>query len=75
MKKNLIIILLFLVSIGGYAQEDALVFFTDKENVDASIANPITILTQEAIDRKQLHNVPIDTRLLLKFAGGCLRRS
>ncbi|MCH2490959.1 MAG: S8 family serine peptidase [Flavobacteriales bacterium] len=62
MKKNLIIILLFLVSIGGYAQEDALVFFTDKENVDASIANPITILTQEAIDRKQLHNVPIDER-------------
>ncbi|MBJ6367873.1 S8 family serine peptidase [Snuella sp. CAU 1569] len=34
----------------------------DKENVTASIANPITILTQKAIDRKAVHNVAIDER-------------
>jgi len=47
----------------SYGQtQDAWVFFADKENVEASLANPITILTQEAIDRKQLHNTPIDVR-------------
>lgn len=45
-----------------YAQEDALVFLADKENVAASLANPISILTQDAIDRKQLHNTAIDER-------------
>ncbi len=48
--------------IGNAQIEDALVFFADKENVAASIANPITILTQEAIDRKQLHGTVIDAR-------------
>jgi len=42
--------------------QDAWVFFTDKDNVQQSISNPITILTQAAIDRKALHNVPIDER-------------
>ncbi len=42
--------------------EDAWVFLTDKENVVQSISNPILILTQEAIDRKNLHNVIIDER-------------
>lgn len=42
--------------------QDALVFFADKENVDASINNPISIMTQDAIDRKMLHNTPIDER-------------
>lgn len=45
-----------------FAQQDALVFFADKEDVAASIANPISILTQEAIDRKAMHNTPIDER-------------
>lgn len=45
-----------------WSQQDAWVFFVDKENVAASLANPITILTQEAIDRKSMHNTPIDER-------------
>ncbi|WP_034258986.1 S8 family serine peptidase [Altibacter lentus] len=62
MKRSLLIIA-FLVFQWGSAQiEDALVFFADKENVAASIANPITILTQDAIDRKQLHGTVIDAR-------------
>lgn len=44
------------------AQEDAWVYFTDKENVSEALSNPITILTQKAIDRKALHGVPIDAR-------------
>lgn len=58
--KNLLVLSAILFSIGAIAQEDALVFFADKENVAASIANPISILTQESLDRKALHNIAID---------------
>lgn len=44
------------------AQEDAWIYLTDKENVSASIQNPISILTQNAIDRKNAHSIPIDVR-------------
>lgn len=60
--KKLLFLATFLVAQLGFGQEDALIFFADKEDVAASIANPISILTQEAIDRKQLHNTPIDER-------------
>lgn len=46
----------------SYAQEDAWVYFTNKPNVTAALANPISILTQKAIDRKQNHNIVIDER-------------
>lgn len=42
--------------------EDAWVYFTDKVDVANAIANPITILTQKAIDRKAKHSVAIDSR-------------
>lgn len=58
--KNLLLLGAILFSIGVSAQEDALVFFADKENVATSIANPISILTQESLDRKALHNIAID---------------
>ncbi|WP_339612081.1 S8 family serine peptidase, partial [uncultured Planktosalinus sp.] len=62
MKKS-ILFLSLLVSQVFFAQvEDAWVIFVDKENVQQSINNPLTILTQEAIDRKTLHNIPIDER-------------
>lgn len=51
-----------LIPVITLAQEDAWVFFVDKENVAESIANPISILTQEAIDRKEMHGVVIDER-------------
>jgi len=62
MKKLILIAIVLLTQIGHSQTQEALVFFADKENVAASIANPISILTQEAIDRKALHEVPIDER-------------
>lgn len=63
MKKTMLVFsFLFFLVINAYAQEDALVFFLDKENVDAALQNPISILTQKAIDRKLMHNSPIDAR-------------
>ncbi|MDW5290070.1 S8 family serine peptidase [Formosa sp. PL04] len=58
--------LLFLFIIGFqlqvFGQQDAWVYFSDKENVATSIANPTTILSQKAIDRKQRYGVLIDER-------------
>lgn len=62
MIRTLTMLLLLIFTINSYAQEDAWVYLTDKANVAASIANPISILSQKAIDRKQNHNVAIDER-------------
>lgn len=61
--KQLLVLFFILFGISASAQnEDAWVYFTDKQNVASSLANPILILTQEAIDRKNLHGTPIDAR-------------
>ncbi|RMA58528.1 S8 family peptidase [Ulvibacter antarcticus] len=60
--KKLLLLLAVLSAPLMNAQEDALVYFADKENVAVSIANPISIMTQAAIDRKTLHGTPIDER-------------
>ncbi|MCB4800192.1 S8 family serine peptidase [Neotamlana laminarinivorans] len=60
--KFLVLILFVCPSFLFSQNEDAWVFLTDKENVEASIANPISILTQKAIDKKQRFNITIDAR-------------
>lgn len=61
MKKTLLLFLVFSSSF-VFSQEEALVFFADKEDVASSIANPITILTQAAINRKTAQGIVIDER-------------
>lgn len=60
--KKLIFVSVLFFQFCVFSQEDAWVYLTDKEDVANSIANPITILTQKAINRKAKHNVPIDAR-------------
>jgi hypothetical protein len=55
-----ILVLLFFQN--AIAQQDAWVYLIDKPNVASSLENPITILTQKALDRKMLHGVSIDAR-------------
>tara|TARA_B110000211_G_scaffold67988_1_gene78463 strand:- start:8314 stop:9933 length:1620 start_codon:yes stop_codon:yes gene_type:complete len=62
MKKLILLVAVLAVSFMNAQVQDALVFLTDKEDVAASIANPISILTQDAIDRKTLQSTPIDAR-------------
>lgn len=62
MTSRLLFLLLLCFQLQAFAQEDAWVYLADKEDVATSIANPITILTQKAIDRKQAHGVSIDAR-------------
>lgn len=60
--KNYIFGVLLVISFGLKAQEHAWIYFTDKPNVQASISNPSSILSQRAITRKNLHNIAIDAR-------------
>ncbi len=61
--KKLLLLFVFLLIQKSYGQQEAAwVFFTDKENVAASLADPILILTQESIDRKALQGTTIDER-------------
>lgn len=62
MKKYLLFLILLCYHIVIIAQEDAWVYLVDKQNVATSIANPISILTQKSIDRKEKHGVVIDER-------------
>ncbi len=62
MKRNLLIFFLFSCQLYSFAQQDAWVYLADKENVEQSLSNPISILTQKAIDRKSIHNIVIDER-------------
>lgn len=62
MKQKLLFIGFVLSQIISFAQQDAWVYLTDKENVSTSLQNPLTILTQRAIDRKNAHGIAIDQR-------------
>jgi hypothetical protein len=63
MIKKLTMLLLLLSTIISNAQEqDAWVYLLDKPNEAAALANPISILTQKAINRKQNHGIAIDGR-------------
>ena len=59
MKKTVFIIVL-LISAFGYSQEDAWVYFKDKPNSQYYIANPLQMLSQRALDRRALQNIPLD---------------
>lgn len=63
--KKLSLLLIFFISTLSIAQtEDALVFFEAKDPaiVSAALANPITILTQPALNRKNAQGIAIDDR-------------
>ncbi|HET8838673.1 MAG TPA: S8 family serine peptidase [Flavobacteriaceae bacterium] len=62
MKKTILPFLFLIGFVVSGQTESAWVYFTDKENVSAALANPISILSQAAIDRKNLHGTPIDVR-------------
>ena len=62
MKLKIFSFLFCFFSYAVFAQQDAWVYFTNKENVEVAIQNPISILSQKAIDRKNAHNIAIDVR-------------
>ncbi|MCP2026116.1 hypothetical protein L1276_001256 [Flavobacterium sp. HSC-32F16] len=59
MRYNFTILLLFL-SFAVFAQEDAWVYFNAKPNSQAFFSNPLTELSQRALDRRTNQNIPLD---------------
>jgi hypothetical protein len=62
MRKLTIFLFLITAQFSVAQIEHAWVYFTDKPNVSNALANPTTILTQKAIDRKTNHGIAIDAR-------------
>ncbi len=64
MKKLSLLFIVFVTTFSFAQTEDALVFLEAKDPavVSAALANPITILTQAAIDRKNAQGIAIDDR-------------
>lgn len=60
--KKILLLSMLCVQVSLYAQEDAWVYLNQKENVQNAIDNPISILSQKAIDRKSKHGIAIDER-------------
>ena len=58
--KQTLLIIAFLISYSVFAQEHAWVYLNDKPNSATALANPISILTQKALDRKAAHNINVD---------------
>lgn len=62
MEKILLVLAVFLLCRIASAQEHAWVYFNDKPGAAAALANPLSILTQDALDRKALHGITVDFR-------------
>lgn len=62
MKHSLLVVIMMLSYTLLFSQQDAWVYLVDKENVSASISNPISILTAQAINRKNAKGIAIDVR-------------
>lgn len=59
MKKKILIFVLF-ISYLGFSQEDAWVYFRDKPDSQYYFANPLQMLSQRAINRRIIQNIPLD---------------
>lgn len=62
MKKLIVLLIIFFAQFNFAQTEHAWVYFIDKSAVANSLANPTTILTPKAVDRKTNHGVVIDER-------------
>ena len=62
MKKLIVLLIVFFAQVNFAQTQHAWVYFTDKPGVTNALANPTSILTQKAIDRKTNHGVAIDER-------------
>ena len=60
--KKIIIFLLLFSSFVGFSQEDAWVYFKDKPNSANDLANPLTILSQRALERRTAQGIALDLK-------------
>lgn len=58
--KQLLFIAVFFLGLFSFSQEHAWVYFNNKPNEVSAIANPLSMLTQRALDRRVRQNIPLD---------------
>jgi hypothetical protein len=58
--KKALLLLVSVLSISAYAQEDAWVYFTGKPNAQTFLSNPLSMLSQRALDRRAAQNIPLN---------------
>lgn len=57
--KKVILLVFFIISFSSYSQEDAWVYFNDKPNAQSFLNNPLTMLTQRALDRRAAQGISL----------------
>jgi hypothetical protein len=62
MRKTFLFLFLISVFLGFSQEEDAWVYFKDKPNSQTYIDNPLTMLTQRALDRRSNQGIPLDSK-------------
>lgn len=60
--RKLYLFFLFIITQFSFAQEDAWVYFTDKQQVDYYLQNPLEMLSQRALDRRANQSIALDTK-------------
>ncbi|SHG87912.1 Por secretion system C-terminal sorting domain-containing protein [Flavobacterium fluvii] len=60
--KKLYLFLFLVSSFVGFSQEDAWVYFKDKPDAATYLANPLTMLSQRALDRRTNQGIPLDSK-------------
>lgn len=60
MIKKLLVLLLLVIVNFLYAQEDAWVYFNNKPDADYYLANPLEMLSQKALDRREQQDIALD---------------
>lgn len=58
--KKLLFITMLLIGANAFSQQDAWVYFSDKQNVQFYLDNPLEMLSQRALDRRAAQNIPLD---------------
>lgn len=58
--KKVFLVLYLISSISCFSQEDAWVYFNDKPNSATYLSNPLTMLTQRALDRRTNQGIVLD---------------
>lgn len=58
--KTIFLFLGCIISFNAISQEDAWVYFKDKPNASTFLANPLTMLTQRALDRRDAQSIALD---------------
>lgn len=60
--RKLVLLIVLLICTFGYSQEEAWIYFKNKPNSQYYLANPLQMLSQRALNRRAIQNIPLDLK-------------